>query len=383
MKRKLLFVICLIPSLILGPAYGNREDAASKAPELQRMIGQMLIVGFSVASSKSPGFLSALADLEQGMAGGILFLPQNIASRSEIVAMVQKVRQCACETMPLIAIDEEGGTVDRLGREFKFPGIPSAAEIGRASDADAKRHYTALAKKLAEVGFNLNFAPVIDLNKNPRNPAIGAQSRSFSADPAVVEKYAKIFIAEHHAFGILTSLKHFPGHGSSITDTHFAPADVQHSWSQEELAPYEHLIGAGLADTVMVGHLANSLKWGGVATQQGATAISHILRRELNFDGVVISDDLTMRAAAAGKASLAEILKSSVKAGVDLLLIGYPVDPKIEDTGVYANAAIMQGVASGEIPLESVKQSWRRIISLKQRLRSMQSQLRDGLAAPG
>jgi len=125
----------------------------------------------------------------------------------------------------------------------------------------------------------------------------------------------------------------------------------------------------------MVGHLANKLRWGGAATQQGSAAISQILRSELKFDGVVISDDLTMRAVLSGKSSLAQIARSSINGSVDLLLIGEPADPKIQNTGVHVNSAVMAGIESGDVATCTIKKAWQRVMSLKARLQSMQMQL--------
>jgi beta-N-acetylhexosaminidase len=374
MKKTLILLVSVILSLFICPVHGSYETRDLEAQNLMRMVGQMLIVGFGGANAQSPGFLKVIDDLEHGTVGGVLFLYHNIVSRSELETMVRMIKRCACETMPLIAIDEEGGAVERLGGRFRLPGIPSAAQIGKVSDADARRYYAALAKKVADFGFNINFAPVVDLNKNPRNPVIGVYGRSFSADPAVVARYAKIFIAEHHAAGVLTSLKHFPGHGSSRTDTHRQLTDVRNSWSPEELIPYRHLIEAGLVDSIMVGHLSNSPQWGGIATQQGATAISQLLRSELKFDGVVISDGLTMPAVAPANSSLAQIAKSSVNAGVDLLLLGQPADLRIQNAAGHVNAAVIEGVESGEIAPNTIKQAWRRVMSLKAKLQSMRTQ---------
>jgi beta-N-acetylhexosaminidase len=376
MKKALLLLVSLTFCSLPLAVHGSRESG-QKGQDLQRMVGQMLIVGFTGYTSKSPGFVKVLADLENGIVGGVLFLPHNIVRRAELEAMVRMIKQCACATVPFIAIDEEGGTVDRLGGGFRFPNTPSAAQVGKSSDADARKHYEALAKKLVDVGFNMNFAPVVDLNKNPRNPAIGAQARSFSADAAVVERYARIFIAEHRALGVLTALKHFPGHGSSTTDTHFAPTDVRLTWTDEELVPYRHLIQAGLVDAIMVGHLANDPRWGGTATQQGATAISHLLRRELGFQGVVISDDLTMRAVTIGKKSLGEVAISSIHGGVDLLLIGQPVVLGTESPGTYVNSAIMDAVATGDLTPQKIRDSWKRIWTLKLKLQTMQARLSE------
>lgn len=176
-------------------------------------------------------------NLQTGTIGGVLFLAANITNKLEIETMIQEVKHCACSTVPLIAIDEEGGAIERLGEELGFQHVESAAEIGSGSAEEAKRQYGILARKLADVGFNMNFAPVVGLNTNPYNPIIGSRGRSYSRNPLVVEKFARIFIAEHHAHGVLTTLKHFPGHGSSSSDTHLAAADVGPSWSEEELIP--------------------------------------------------------------------------------------------------------------------------------------------------
>lgn len=164
MKRVRLIIVfftfCSISSTVHGSDEGGQKDQ-----DLQRMVGQMLIVGFTGNTAKSPGFLQLLKDLENGIVGGALFLPQNMVRRAELQTMVRMIRQCACTMVPFIAIDEEGGTVDRLGASFRLPNTPSAAQIGRSSDEDAKKHYAALAKKLVDIGFNLNLAPVVDLNK--------------------------------------------------------------------------------------------------------------------------------------------------------------------------------------------------------------------------
>jgi beta-N-acetylhexosaminidase len=374
MKQKFTLITSGILFVLFAVSEGFTQTERLEGERLKRAIGQLLMVGFTGTRSTSPGFRAVIDNLERGLIGGVLFLPQNIVSRGDLESMVRAIRQCSCEAVPLIAIDEEGGTVDRLGREFGFTAIPSAAEIGKASDEIARREYHIMAKKLADIGFNMNFAPVVDLNRNPRNPAIALQRRSYSADAAATEKYAKIFIAEHHALGILTTLKHFPGHGSSSADTHTAPADVRLTWSPEELVPFRHLIEAGAADAIMIGHLANPSQWGGVATQEGATAISKILRGDLNYDGVTVSDDLTMRAVVRGKSTLAQVVKSSIKGGVDLLLVGQPTDAAIDNPGAYLNSAIIEAVASGEIELSSVDQSWRRLTALKLKLVSMQPQ---------
>jgi beta-N-acetylhexosaminidase len=341
---------------------------AATSPEshrLAREVGQMMIVGFVGAKSTSPGFRSLIDLLQRGVVGGALFLPRNIIGRSELSRMTSEIRECGAATSPIIAIDEEGGTVDWLSKDLGFERTPSALEVSRRGFNHARQQYGVLAEKLLQVGFNMNLAPVVDLNKNPQNPIIGVRGRSFSADPATVVRYARIFIAEHRARGVLTALKHFPGHGSSISDTHSVAADVTEYWSPDELVPYKALINAGKADAVMVGHLVNR-RWGGLATLEGSTAISGLLRGELGYSGVVISDDLTMNAVQHARGRFSEVLISAIRAGIDIVLIAHPSGEDIEKL----NSAVVQAVLAGQIERTAITNAWRRIASLKSPLMS-------------
>jgi beta-N-acetylhexosaminidase len=363
------FFAAIVALASLSGTNRARADPLTPFDELRANVGQLIMVGFTGANSTAPGFRRVIEDLETGSIGGVLFLWQNISSKASLHAMVEEVKHCTCAAPPLIAIDEEGGTVDRLGREFGFSPTQSAAEVATSDEDKARRQYRMLAEKLSDMGFNINFAPVVDLNRNPWNPVIGQQYRSYSADPYVVEKYARIFVEEHHALGILTTLKHFPGHGSSRVDTHFAPADLAPTWSEEELTPYRLLIKEGLADTVMVGHLANRNEWGGMATQEGSTAISHILRKELKFDGVVISDALTMYAVRNSKSSFAAVVNSAFDAGIDIALMADPGTRENDDGDSYAKS-IAEAVVAGTIPRASIQKSLERVAALKAKLKS-------------
>jgi beta-N-acetylhexosaminidase len=349
--------------------FGSLDLPPTDAAALRSTLGQMIIVSFFGVSNAQPSFRRVIEDLESGVVGGVLFLYNNIQSKRDLESMVRDIRLCKCRTVPLIAIDEEGGASDRLGPRFGFPYVPAAMEVGRGDEEIANKVYERLAQKLFDFGFNMNLAPVVDLNINAWNPVIGAQGRSFSRDPAIVSRLAKTFVEEHRKKGILTSLKHFPGHGSSVTDSHFVVPNVQTSWSQSELAPYEYLIGAGAVDTIMVGHLANPPKWGGVATQDGSTAITKLLREELRFDGVVMSDDLSMHAIRARTSSFTDAIRSAAKAGIDLILVtGDYSDFSGTSTGRYVNSALLEGVNSGQIALSSIEKSVQRIAALKSRL---------------
>src|SRR5215470_3078366 len=181
----LLLCLLLVVLIVLPIVNFNHtgHDTSIDRTHLSQQVGQLMIVGFSGTNRSSPGFRRLVDNLEKGLVGGALFLAENITSRTELVAMVQQVRHCACALPPLIAIDEEGGTIERLSEEYAFPHIQSAAKVGSGNEENARRQYRTLAQKLFDVGFNMNFAPVVDLNKNPNNPIIGAKDRSFSRDP--------------------------------------------------------------------------------------------------------------------------------------------------------------------------------------------------------
>jgi beta-N-acetylhexosaminidase len=368
-QQRAFRIIAIFPAILAWVAGSFGITGAGEDDALPRSVGQMIIVGFYGTNNTDPRFRRVIEDLERGVIGGVLFLARNVQSKSDLEIMVQDVEHCNCSAVPLIAVDEEGGTIERLGERYGFRHTPSAAEIGRYSEEGARNEYQRLAQKLSDVGFNMNLAPVVDLNTNPTNPIIGSLDRSFSSDPISVSRYAKIFIEEHHKQNILTTLKHFPGHGSSSTDSHAAIADVESSWSREELIPYQNLIGAGVVDTIMVGHLTNPPKWGGVATQYGSNAINQILRTDLKFNGVVLSDDLSMDAIRLKTSSFPDVIRSAVKAGIDIIIVSrLNDDDEGMDTGLYVSSALSSGIVSGEIQRSSVEQSRQRIRSLKKGL---------------
>ncbi len=346
---------------------GNEHTYARNqlsADHLRDWVGQIIITGFSGNDATSPDFQRVLKNLQNGTIGGVLFLPKNIESREQLQRMIEMVRSCTCPAAPLIAVDEEGGIVERLGEDIGLDQTPSAAEIAHDGLSSAIVEYKQVAHKLSGLGFNLNLAPVVDLNTNPNNPIIGSLDRSFSDKPKVVTKFARIFILQHHALGILTSVKHFPGHGSSDTDTHIGVADVKATWRDAELSPYRSLIRSHLVDTIMIGHLRNVPRWGGVASQEGF-AIKNLLRKQLKFNGVTISDDLYMEGARSTKSSLADVITSAIKTGIDIVLIAHPIS---EDTGQYAHIAILDGLASGNLSLTEIRKSLHRILRLKRKI---------------
>ncbi len=313
MQKILLFSLMLI--LVSGPVM---------AASLAQMAGQMVMIGFQGKSVANGGVKAVLGDIEAGRVGGVMYLGANVQSLAKVRAMNMAFYAAAQGPKPFIALDQEGGRVERLTRAVGFKEIPSAAQIGRSQSPDeAQQTYFAMASGLADLGFNINFGPVVDLNINPNNPIIGRYGRSYGLDAGLVSQYAASFVMAHRRAGILTALKHFPGHGSSRNDSHKGFVDISSTWRKSELNPYRNLIGQGLADMVMVGHLYHDR----FATRGGPQLpaslspdwIEGVLRGQLGFAGVVVSDDLEMGAIRQNY-SFKQAIILAVEAGVDILL---------------------------------------------------------------
>ena len=228
--------------------------------------------------------------------------------------------------------------------------------------AEAER----LAATLAECGINFNIAPLLDVNKNTANPVIGSRGRSFAADAEAVARHAAIFIEAHHRAGIACVGKHFPGHGSSTTDSHKDVVDVTETWGEDELLPYQRLIAAGLLDAVLTAHVCLRRIDAQFPATLSPSIVTGMLRQKLGFDGLVLTDDLNMGAIQAHY-PLDEAIALAVQAGADIILHAniQPYDPAIAARTI----AILRGlIESGRVSETRVEQSFRRVMSLKQKL---------------
>jgi beta-N-acetylhexosaminidase len=249
----------------------------------------------------------------------VILFDRNIASPTQLRNLTNGLAALAPAEVPLlVAIDQEGGRVLRLGPSHGFPDVPSQEAVGTHSITYAAAIYRAMADTLSAAGITLNLAPVVDVNVNPRNPAIGALDRSFSAHPAVVTTMARVEIDADHQHGVRVTIKHFPGLGSASANTDFAAVDVTKTWTTAELGPYRDLLG-GDADCVMVGHINNATldpKW--PASLSKAT-VDGLLRGELGWQGPVITDDM-QAIAITTRYTRADAIAAALNAGVDLLL---------------------------------------------------------------
>ncbi len=356
--------ICALAGLLSfqGPALGA-------VASLQQMVGQMIVVGFSGNNVNSAGFRAVLDDVVAGRAGGVMYLGNNVASLGDVEKMNRALLQAGGELPPFISLDQEGGKVERLTSRVGFPEIESALRMAATRTPDQAREiYSAMARNLAGLGFNLNLGPVVDLNINPDNPIIGRFQRSYGRSSEVVSAYAASFIDGHRQAGILTVLKHFPGHGSAREDTHEGFVDISSYWREEELGPYENLIGDGRADMVMIAHLFHERFSRADGAQLPASLsrswVEGVLRTELGYDGVVISDDMEM-GAITDRFSMAEAVVLAVEAGVDILLFSNTANYR-PSLAKEIGEILMARARTDPAFMDRIIQSYRRITVLKQ-----------------
>ncbi len=336
------------------------------------MIGQMLMVGFRgyevadddpIRPRLQDGTLGnvVLFDVDGPTGGG-----RNIQSPSQVKALTAQLRDLAATT-PFISCDEEGGYVARLKPAYGFPATVSEETLGNRNDpAYTKQVTSTMAKTLADAGVNLNLAPVMDVNVNPDNPVIGSLERSFSPDPDIVTQQGLAFIDAHHEQGVLCTMKHFPGHGSSQADSHLGFVDVTNLWTPMELEPFANVIKAGKADVIMTAHIFNANWDDKYPATLSKAVLTGMLRQQLGFDGVIMTDDMQMGAIRQYYGFDAAI-ELAVNAGADILAIANngPFDPDISEK---AFDAVNTAVQAGRITEERIAESYARIMKLKQRL---------------
>ena len=358
-------------ALVLACRPGAAAGAGDTADvSLRAKIGQMILIGFRGSAPDSPWVQTVLKQIAGGEVGGVMFLGHNVKDKASAEALNAALKAANPALPPLIAVDQEGGRIERLTAAAGFEEIPSARDVARTmSAAKAFETYSSLASDLAGWGFNLNLGPVADLNVNPENPIIGRLDRSFSADAKSVGDYADAFVRAHRRNGVLTALKHFPGHGSSVADSHRTLADVSATWSDKELTPYRTLIACGDVDMVMVGHIfARALDPVGHPRPASLSpeVIGGVLRGQLGFDGVVISDDLQMDAVTENY-GFDEAVVQAVRAGNTILTFANYEEPDIDLPGKVI--AILERAAATDPQVRAnIDRSYELIVALKARL---------------
>jgi beta-N-acetylhexosaminidase len=359
--------------LVADGCVGLASAAAKRLP-----LGDLLLVGFQGTTLEGNEELRALiCDVQVG--GLILFErdtarggPRNIVDPEQLARLTADAQALAqrCAGRPLlIAVDAEGGSVMRLSLRAGYPPAPSAQDMGERDDlALTQEEARRLGARLREAGINWNLAPVVDVAVNPDNPAVVALGRTFSRDPAAVTAHARAFILGMHEAGVLTALKHFPGHGSSLGDSHHGFTDVTDTARLDvELLPFQALVRDKLADAVMPAHVFNrhldawhpaSLSW---------YTVRRLLRARLGFQGVVVSDDLLMGAITQNY-GLEDAALLALGAGVDVLLVSENTIRREPRGAVRVVGAIQRALDEGRLTRGAVQVALRRVAALRARI---------------
>ena len=327
------------------------------ADTLRDEIARMLIVGFD--GKRLDANSSLVRTIRRYPLGGVILFAKNLKTQDQVSALTHRLQALRKEPL-LIGIDEEGGRVDRLAKIANGFKTPSAQRIASMKPSEAKRHYLKTAKALHRLGFNLDFAPVADLARNPQNRVIVKSGRSYGSDPRRVVAYASLFIDALHEEGVLAVLKHFPGHGSSAGDSHEGFTDVSGSWSPDELRPFMAL--RDKTDMVMSAHIFNRHLDAHYPATLSRSVIGTLLRQKMGYEGVVVSDDMQMGAIRKNY-TLHEAVVLAINAGVDMLLFGNQIArPYRAETIIDLIASLVQ---KGEISRERIDEANRRIQALK------------------
>ncbi|KTC95870.1 glycosyl hydrolase [Legionella geestiana] len=345
---------------------------------LRHKIAQMLIMGFEGTHIDADSPVSRWL-CEEGLGGVLLFdknlhtgtFGKNLRDRTQIRALNTTLQALSQEGpgagMPLlIAVDYEGGAVDRLRH---IPGCPptlDARTLAALSEDEQHRAIETMANTLASLGFTLNFAPVVDLALTHDEGIIGKLGRSYSACPEEVLTVARRFVKVFERLGIKTAFKHFPGHGSAAGDTHLGCVDVTESFQPDELVPYKSL-GAtdGDPSMVMTAHVINRrLDASGLPATLSRPMLTGLLRESFGFQGVIVSDDLQMHAIA-HHYTLEDALTMTVNAGADMLIFG-------NQWGEISATAVIDAleglVQSGRVDAARIEDAFKRVCALKQTL---------------
>lgn len=338
-----------------------QSETAKKvaAMSLQEKIGQMIIAGFSGTTLNE----ETIDLIQNKRIGGVIFYSNNIESMTQTVTLLNDMKEINKQNkMPLfLSVDQEGGRVSRLPGSLKT--IPTNESIGKVNNT--KFSYgigKVIGNELKQFGFNLDYAPVMDVNSNPDNPVIG--DRSFSGDPNVVKQLGIETMKGMQSEDIVTVIKHFPGHGDTSVDSHLQLPKVNKSLEdleKTELIPFKGAIEEGV-DMVMIAHILLP-QLDDKPASLSPKIINGLLRKQMGYEGVVITDDMTMKAIT-NHYGIEQASVDSIKAGSDLILVAHDYNKVVS-----VMKTIKAAVENGEISEERLNESVERIIKLKDQYR--------------
>ncbi|HMN32013.1 MAG TPA: beta-N-acetylhexosaminidase [Chitinophagaceae bacterium] len=335
---------------------------------LDMKIGQMIMVGMK-GTTVTPNS-KILQHIRNNIIGGILLFEFNLNSISTLQNLESLTSKLKAEAkIPLlIAIDQEGGKVNRLKQKYGFDEMPSAKSLGDQNDMQSlSKTAQIISTALYKAGINVNFAPVLDVH-NSLCPVLGKLGRCYSSDVEVIAQMASVLLDSMSQKNIIGVGKHFPGHGNSRTDSHKSLVDVSNYWDSSELKPYQKLIKNNKLQAVMTGHIINSKL---DKTNKPATlseeVVTTLLRKKLGFNGVVFSDDMQMHAISSHY-GFEQSIKLAIQAGVDILIFSNNIENATQYTPENIHQTIKKLVLKGDISKSQIDESYQRIQTLKRQL---------------
>lgn len=364
-----LLLICVSIQTFAGPM--SKAQKILEKMSLEEKIGQMILIGFRGTSLEESE--SIRYDIEKIKVGSVILFDydaklktrgRNISSPEQLKKLNSDLQKIS--KIPLfISVDEEGGMVSRLKSRYGFSDKKSAQELGKGTVKDAIPSMEHLVLELSENHFNMNFAPLVDVNINPNNPVIGKVKRSFSEDEKVVSQFAQKFIDIQSEHNIISVLKHFPGHGSSDSDSHLGLVDVTSTWESRELFPYEDLISKNKVDMIMSAHVYQRELDPDYPATLSKKILTNILKDKFHYKGVVISDDMNM-GAIRDHFGIEESVELAVNAGIDILLFGNNLDYDKYSAKNVRDTLVML-VKSGRVSEDRIQESALKVLKLKEK----------------
>lgn len=329
-----------------------------KSMSLDEKIGQLIIIGFD-GTNITEDIIKTIENLK---VGGFILFSRNLVDENQSLKLLNDLKEANLSNdIPLfLSIDEEGGTVSRLPKSFTR--LPSAAKVGNKEDKEISYRFgRILGERVKSLGFNMNFAPVLDINSNPNNPVIG--NRAFgSTVGSVVDSGISVMLGIREA-GLIPVVKHFPGHGDTDVDSHISLPKVDKDIDELdsfEIVPFKEAISEDV-DMVMVGHILYPSIDNELPATMSEKIIQGILREKLGYEGVVVSDDMTM-GAIVNKYSLELGVLSFIKAGGDIGLVCHG-----NDTPEKVINKLIEAVEDGSLSEDDIDKKIYRILKLKEK----------------
>ena len=350
------------PPMLTQLPISNLQSPISNL-SLEQKVSQLMLVGFD-GTAVTPEFRAVLQELH---IGGVIFYDRNVASPQQVAQLnadLQTAARANGDPALFTTIDQEGGVVARLREDKGFTEFPGQMAVAATGDtANARRVAQAFSAELLALGFNMDLTPDLDVNNNPANPIIG--TRSFGSDPARVAEFGVAFVTAMQDAGVIAIGKHFPGHGDTAIDSHVALSSVPHDRARlkaVEFVPFRAAMRANVAG-IMTAHITFPAidPTPGLAATLSPRVLTDLVRGEMRYDGLVMTDELTMGALAISGYPAPQAAVAALKAGADILLFqtGYAMHRA-------AHTALVDAVRRGEIPEARLNDAVRRVLRVKE-----------------